>query len=78
MTLVWYVDSTGVAKPARVRVGLSDGQKTEVTSPTLREGMQVVIGLPATNESATTAASNPLQPQRGAAGRGPGGGRGGF
>ena len=79
MTLVWYVDSTGAAHAARVRVGLSDGQKTEVTSPTLREGMQVVIALPATTESATTApASNPLQPQRGAAGRGAGGGRGGF
>jgi len=75
---IWYLDSAGALHAARVRVGLSDGQRTEVTSPALYEGMQIVTGLPVTNDQAAPAAAgstNPLQPQRGG---GPGGGRRGF
>jgi HlyD family secretion protein len=68
---LWYLDSAGVARPVRVKVGLSDGSKTEVSGPALREGMQVVTALPVDQASAPAAAANPLQPQRG-----PGGGRG--
>ncbi|HEY9228846.1 MAG TPA: efflux RND transporter periplasmic adaptor subunit [Gemmatimonadaceae bacterium] len=73
---LWYLDSTGVAHSARVHVGLSDGQKTEVSGPAIREGMQIVTGLPATGETPAAAAptSNPLSPQRRPGG--PGGGRG--
>lgn len=76
---LWYLDSAGVARPARVKVGLSDGTKTEVSGPTLREGMQIVTALPASDQTAASpaAAANPLQPQRaGGPGGPPGGGRG--
>src|SRR5262249_28081963 len=76
---IWYLDSAGALHATRVRVGLSDGQKTEVSSPELHEGMQIGTGLPVTNEqtpaAGAAAATNPLQPQRGG---GPGGGRRGF
>ena len=75
---IWYLDSAGALHATRVRVGLSDGQRTEVSSPVLHEGMAIVTGLPVTNEqtpAAGAAGTNPLQPQRGG---GPGGGRRGF
>src|SRR5262245_28126679 len=75
---IWYLDSAGALHATRVRVGLSDGQRTEVSSPVLHEGMEIVTGLPVTNEqtpTANAAGTNPLQPQRGG---GPGGGRRGF
>src|SRR5262245_54756973 len=76
--MIWYLDSVGALHATRVRVGLSDGQRTEVSSPVLHEGMEIVTGLPVTNEqtpTASAAGTNPLQPQRGG---GPGGGRRGF
>jgi hypothetical protein len=49
----------------RVRKGLTDGSRTQVTGAGIAEGMQVVIG--ANTGSATAAPSgatkNPLQPQ---------------
>ena len=63
-------------KPVRVHVGLTDGQRTEVTAVTagaLTEGTQVVTSV-ATDAAATTSASstqNPFQPARpGGAARG--------
>jgi HlyD family secretion protein len=76
--MIWYLDSAGTLHATRVHVGLSDGQRTEVSSPVLHEGMEIVTGLPVTNEQTPTtsaAGTNPLQPQRGG---GPGGGRRGF
>jgi HlyD family secretion protein len=77
--MVWYLDSAGALHATRVRVGLSDGQRTEVTSAALHEGMQIVTGLPVTNDQTpapSAASTNPLQPQRGG---GPGAaGRRGF
>ena len=59
-TLLWYLDDTGEPAVARVRVGLSDGQRTEVSGKDLKEGMQIIIGV---TQSAPTATANPLQPQ---------------
>lgn len=41
---VWTVDSTGNLRMIPVQIGLSDGQKTEVSGPGIREGMVVVTG----------------------------------
>lgn len=73
---IWTLDANKKLKPIRVRIGLSDGQRTQITSDAVTEGMQVIIGESAAGATPTTpAASNPLTPQRG----GPGGGRpGGF
>jgi HlyD family secretion protein len=72
---LWYLGPDGKLKVARVRTGLTDGQKTVVESDSLKAGMQVIIGTtgPSQTTTATTSTStNPLQPQ----GRGPGGQRG--
>ena len=51
--ILWYLDETGQLTMARVRPGLSDGQKTAVESPRIKEGMQVII---AVNQPAQPAA----------------------
>ena len=78
---VWYVDKAGTLQSARVRTGLTDGQKTEIQprdSTAVTAGMQVIIGAStgATNAASATT-SSPFQPAAGAARRGPGG-PGGF
>jgi HlyD family secretion protein len=69
---LYTLDAAGKLRAIRVRVGISDGQRTQVTSDSLTVGMQVIIGVASTTAApATTAPStNPLTPQRG-------GGRGG-
>ena len=74
---LWTLGSDGkTVKPVRVRTGLTDGQRTAITTnnAALIEGTQVIIGVAgegaATPTTATTN-SNPFQPQRG-----PGGPRG--
>ncbi|HVY79458.1 MAG TPA: efflux RND transporter periplasmic adaptor subunit [Steroidobacteraceae bacterium] len=45
---LWYLDEAGRLTMTRVHAGLTDGQKTVVESPRIKEGMQVIIGV---NES---------------------------
>jgi HlyD family secretion protein len=80
---LWTLDVKKQLKPIRVRTGLSDGQRTQVTSDSLTVGTQVIIGSSSGAASTPTAGAttNPLAPQRqaGPGGGGPGGGRpGGF
>jgi HlyD family secretion protein len=62
---VWYIDpATKKLSMARVTIGLSDGQRTQVQSNSLKAGMQIIIGsnsagTPATATSTTSA--NPFQ-----------------
>lgn len=79
---VWVQEGTFV-KPIRVRVGLTDGLNTEVSSDQLSEGMQVVSG-EAKGDQASDDARNPFLPQfpgrkqgSGSGGPGSGGGPGG-
>jgi HlyD family secretion protein len=72
MSMLWYVDSTGAVKAARVRPGVTDGQKTAVEGPSVKEGMQVIIGVADGAQTAApsapngrTQSTNPFQPQRG-------------
>ena len=69
---VYTIDSTGTLKAIRVRVGLSDGQRTEVRGDSLRVGMQVIVGTATTASAAaaTAPSTNPLAPQGRGAGRG--------
>jgi HlyD family secretion protein len=62
LTMLWYLDDQGKLAVARARTGLTDGQRTEVKSESLKEGMQIIIGV--TQTSPTTAASSPFQPQQ--------------
>jgi HlyD family secretion protein len=43
--MLWYLDEAGQLMMTRVRPGLTDGQKTAVESPRIKEGMQVIIGV---------------------------------
>jgi len=76
---LWTLGADGkTVKPIRVRTGLTDGQRTAITTrdSTLTAGTQVIIGVAATGDAAATTpatsaqSSNPFQPQRGGA-RGP-------
>ena len=50
--ILWYLDETGQLTMARVRAGLTDGQKTTVESPKIKEGMQVIIAVNQTTPAA--------------------------
>ena len=73
---IWTIDANKKLKPVRVRIGLADSQRTQVTPVTgqaLTEGTEVVIGTTTAGTTAATGASpNPLTPTR-QGGGGPGG-----
>jgi HlyD family secretion protein len=72
---LWTVDVNGTLTPHPVKIGISDGQKTQITSRDLEQGASIVIGATqpgATAASATGTTANPLQPQN-TQRRGPGG-----
>jgi HlyD family secretion protein len=73
-SLLWYLDEKGELTMTRVHQGLTDGQKTAVESPRIKEGMQVIIGV--NQPAGTTTAQQPFgQPTPfGPAGGPPGGG----
>ncbi|HTP13786.1 MAG TPA: efflux RND transporter periplasmic adaptor subunit [Bacteroidota bacterium] len=55
---VWILKPTGLLEAVFVRTGLNDGRFTEISSPKLQPGEQVVLGASANGESAASA--NPL------------------
>ena len=48
--MLWRIDAEGKLAVAPVRVGLTDGQRTEVSGEGLSEGMEIIIGLMQTAE----------------------------
>jgi HlyD family secretion protein len=75
MATLWTVDTEGVLTPHRVRIGISDGQRTQITARDLQQGASIVIGATqpgASTAAATSTTANPLQPQN-TQRRGPGG-----
>lgn len=56
--MLWYVGDNGELEMARARTGISDGQRTQVESNELREGMQIIVGV---TQSAQAESSNPFQ-----------------
>lgn len=52
---LWYLDAKGELAMARVRTGITDGQKTEVSAPMLKDGMQVIIGATQTTPTGNAA-----------------------
>jgi HlyD family secretion protein len=65
---VWVTQDAYV-KPVRVKVGLSDGARTEVEGKDLQEGTMVVVGIQENGGKTPAQTSNPFTPQFG---RGPG------
>jgi HlyD family secretion protein len=76
-SVLWTQDATTLGfVPLRVRLGLNDGTRTEVSGADVKEGMEIIIG-DLTQSSTPTQqrpANNPLIPNLGGGGRG----RGGF
>lgn len=71
---LWVADTKGKLTPHRVRTGLTDGQKTQITSRDLDVGVQVVVGTnTAIAGGAAAATTNPFQQtqQRSGPGGGP-------
>ncbi|MES3032552.1 MAG: efflux RND transporter periplasmic adaptor subunit [Gemmatimonadota bacterium] len=59
---LWVLDSAGKLKRMRVRTGINDGQKTQITGREVTAGLQVVVGVTAPGAAATNgAAANPFQ-----------------
>ena len=59
-----YLFQDGQLHPVSVKVGISDGTTTAVSSPDLHERATVVTGLAASATTPTPSASSPLIPQR--------------
>ncbi|MBI3873335.1 MAG: efflux RND transporter periplasmic adaptor subunit, partial [candidate division Zixibacteria bacterium] len=68
---VWIQNASGKLEPVYVLTGLTDGKYTEVTSPNLKAGDQIVLGI---NSSPGMAAAQTQNPLTGGQQRGPGGG----
>ena len=62
---IYQLGANGALTPLRVRAGLTDGTRTQVSGATITEGMQIVVGASTgtTTDATSTAAKNPLQPQ---------------
>jgi HlyD family secretion protein len=72
-SMLWYLDEKGQLTMTRVRAGLTDGQKTAVESPRIKEGMQVIIGVsfPAGAQAQAFGQPSPFAPAGGPPGGGP-------
>ncbi len=66
--VLFYLDDQGKLGVIPVKVGISNGQSTQVTSPRLQEGMQVIAGV--TQGKVSAQAATPFQSGGGAT-RGP-------
>jgi HlyD family secretion protein len=67
---IWYLNDDRKLQRVRVTAGITDGQRTQVESPQLKEGMQVVVG---STQSAAAGSTNPFQSQPQSGPRPPGG-----
>ena len=66
--MLWYLDDGGRLEMARARTGITDGQRTQVESDELREGLQIIVGvtqgLPGNESSSPFQAPMQAGPQR--------------
>jgi len=65
---LWTLDENNQPRRLRIEVGLSDGQRTQVSGEGLAEGLKVITGV---LSDGGTAGSNPFQPGSGSAPRRP-------
>ncbi len=62
---VWILNANGKLEPVFVRTGITDGKTTEVVSPTLKAGDQLVLGATNNGEAQADQARSPFTPQGG-------------
>ena len=73
--VLWHVDDLGKLAVLPVKVGLTDGQRTEVKGEGITEGMSVIVGT-VVPDAASAQPASPFQApaqQGGSRFRGPGG-----
>ena len=70
---VWILNPAGKLEPLAVRTGITDGKSTEVTSPTLKAGDQIVLGVTSNSDTPADQARSPFTPQSGGQRQGGGG-----
>ena len=65
--VLWHLDAQGRLSAIRVRTGITDGHKTQVAGPGLKEGMQVIVGSTQTEQNSGAGIFQPGGPvqQRG-------------
>jgi HlyD family secretion protein len=82
VSTLWTLDAAGNPAPVRVRTGLSDGQRTQVTplrDGALDAGAQIIVGAAEGGSAASAKTTNPFQQQQQqGGGRPPGPPPGGF
>ena len=61
---LWYLDENGALNMSRARLGITDGQMTQVTGRGLEAGMQIIAGVTAGTSTASTESTNPFQTQQ--------------
>lgn len=77
-SLLWFERPDGKLANARVRAGITDGQKTEIKGEGIVAGMKVVIGTTQPARGAAAATTSPFQQQGQQGQQTRGGPRGGF
>lgn len=60
---IYTLDDKGQPKPLDVRLGLTDGTTTEVISPEVREGMEIIVGAVQAGQSAASGPRPPAGPR---------------
>jgi HlyD family secretion protein len=65
MGRVWILEPSGLLKPVFVRTSLNDGRYTEVSSPKLKPGEQIVVGATSNSDSDNNEIRSPLAGSRG-------------
>jgi len=69
-SVIWILSPQGKPEPLRVKVGISDGNFTQVTSDNLKEGEKVIIGEKGAERTANgNQQVNPFVPRFGGGGR---------
>ncbi len=58
LTMVWFIDGDGMLAMAPARIGISDGQMTEIQSARLTPGMDIIAGV---NQQEEGNSFNPFQ-----------------
>jgi HlyD family secretion protein len=64
VAMLWYLDADGALTTARARTGMTDGQKTEIQSRDLTEGVRVIVGVSAGTDAAASSSTSPFQTQQ--------------
>lgn len=70
MAVLWTVNENGKIRPLRVKLGVSDGKVTEISSTNITEGMQVITGIQTGPVTAPTQSRSPFMQAGQTGGRG--------